>query len=316
MAEDTKQFDKDDVSDETIRRFLLAWLEDDERVIFEERLFREEGFAQRVRLAELELADDYAFQRLSHQERERFEIAFSVSVARRQQLSVSKALRDSSFLSAAPEAASGTETRASARQTLLRLFGFNRPVLGYAIGFAALLLFAVIVWVVVRERRSDQSQIARHQPTPVATREFAHPTASPPPLSTVSPRPTVKTSPTPQVSSSLPLVATFVLLPGTLRESGGTTRIDVPQAEPGIVRLQLKLDTDEPGVYVAELLTAEGQTLSTVRNLRPNQSDSISRVALDVPTRLLKSGDHQVKLSRTVAGSTASAGRYYFRVTQ
>jgi anti-sigma factor RsiW len=314
MAEDTKQFDKE--TDETIRHFLLGWLEDDERVIFEEHLFRDEGFEQRVRLAELELADDYAFQRLSPQERERFETAFPVSVARRQQLSVSKALRDSSFLSAAPEAASGAETRVSARETLLRMFGFNRPALGYAIGFGALLLFAVIVWVVVRERRSNQSQITRHQPTPVATREFAHPTASLPPLSTVSPQPTVKTRPTPDVSSSLPLVATFVLLPGTLRESGGTTRIAVPQAEPGIVRLQLKLDADEPGAYVAELLTAEGQTLSTVRNLKPNQSDSISRVALDVPTRLLKSGDYQVKLSRTVDGSTAGAGLYYFRVTK
>ena len=56
-------------SDETIRRFLLGGLSASERPLFEQRLITDDDLDARVRLAELELADDYAFERLSAPER-------------------------------------------------------------------------------------------------------------------------------------------------------------------------------------------------------------------------------------------------------
>jgi hypothetical protein len=89
-----------------------------------------------------------------------------------------------------------------------------------------------------------------------------------------------------------------------------------PQNERAIVRLQLALEGDQPGQHSADLLTAEGRPVYVGRRVRIEKTDPTARVVFDVPVRLLKSGDYQVKLNWIVGGSTTSGGRYYFRVTQ
>jgi hypothetical protein len=322
MAENSKQLDNDgfgEISDDMIRRFLLGGLAAGEPVVLEQRLFSDESFAERVHLAEFELADDYAFERLTAAERAQFASAFPVSLARRQQLSVSRALRDSSLLSTAPAVASPVKTRTTVRELLLRLFGSNRPVLGYALGFAALLLFAGIVWMAVKERRSGQPVIATYEPTPLPSPAASRPTETQTPVSTVSPEPASKPSGPPDNSSTRTVIATFVLSPGALRDGGDMTRLAVPQTERGMIRLQLMLETNAtagPGSYAAELLTAEGRALYVSHKLKTSNPELSSRLAFDVPRELLQPGDYQVKLGRRVGGSTTSAGRYSFRVTE
>ena len=75
-----------EVSDETIRRFVLGRLSVSEQPAFEQRLFSEDALDARVRLAELDLADDYAYGRLSNDERALFEEKFLVSADRRQKV--------------------------------------------------------------------------------------------------------------------------------------------------------------------------------------------------------------------------------------
>lgn len=312
MAEDTKETRDNDFSDETIRRFLLGRLAAGERATFEAKLFSDEAFEERVQLAEIELADEYAFDRLGAEERGLFEKVFATSEARRQQLRASRALRRSLTLSNQPAPAAQREARTGAREALLGLFG--RPVLGYALGFAALLLLVGIVWVVVRDRRAPRPrEIATRAPTPAATREFAHPSASrvPSPQENGKPTPT----PTPDVAAIPPLIASFVLSPGALREGGKMTQVAVPANRPGVIRMLLPVD-DEPGTYVAELLTAEEKSLLVSGKLKANTTNGHVRVAFDVPTRWLQGGDYQIKLSRTNNGSTSGVGLYYFRVTQ
>src|SRR5438128_11619634 len=97
MADNTEQFDKENspvFPEEAIRRFLFGGLDAAEQLRFEEALFVDERLETRVRLTECELADDYAFGRLSAAESELFEQRFLVSTARQQQINVSKALRD------------------------------------------------------------------------------------------------------------------------------------------------------------------------------------------------------------------------------
>ena len=81
------------VSDETIRRFLLGGLSVSDQPLFEQSLFLSEGLDTRVRLAEVELADDYAYGRLTPADRKLFEENFLVTADRERELRVSDVLR-------------------------------------------------------------------------------------------------------------------------------------------------------------------------------------------------------------------------------
>src|SRR5260370_26213318 len=81
-------------SDEAIRRFLLGRLSASEQPAFEKQLFSSTLLDARVRLAELDLADDYAYGRISAGERDLCEEKFLVNSDRRREVEVSIALRD------------------------------------------------------------------------------------------------------------------------------------------------------------------------------------------------------------------------------
>ena len=61
-----------DVSDDSIRHFLLGQLPASEQTLFEEELFTNADLEGRLRLAEFDLADDYAFKRLTESETKAF----------------------------------------------------------------------------------------------------------------------------------------------------------------------------------------------------------------------------------------------------
>src|SRR6266480_3267422 len=81
-------------TDDAIRRFLFGRLGFAEQTAFEERLFTDDSLEARVRLAEFDLADDYALERLSAADRKAFEKKFLLSAERKRQLTISRALGD------------------------------------------------------------------------------------------------------------------------------------------------------------------------------------------------------------------------------
>jgi len=304
LAEKTEQFNSEgppEFSDELIRRFLLGRLSAEGQSRFADRLFAAEDLEWRVRLAELELADDYAFERLSAQERLLFEQKFLVSADRKQKVSVSRALRNHF---APPAIAKTTE-----RQRLSP-FGFNQPVWRFAFGVAALLLLIGTVWLVVREPRIKQRILARHPAAPAKTRESAHPKdASPAPIHETTAPPGPDHEPT-----ALPLpIASLVLSPNGSREGDNLPRVKLSESDRGIVRLQLTLTNKQSGTYRAQLLTIAGQSVFSAQSLGPADT-SPARIDFDVPPGMLKAGDYEVKLSRVTEGSKESEARYYFRV--
>jgi hypothetical protein len=103
------------------------------------------------------------------------------------------------------------------------------------------------------------------------------------------------------------------LSPGALRDGGEMARLTLPRGARAVLRLQLALESDEPGTYEAALLTAEGLRVSGARGLKARRSGPDVVVSFDVPARLLRAADYQVKLSRRTGGRTESAGLYYFR---
>src|SRR6202007_585924 len=90
MIEDNQQA----FSDEAVRRFLLGSLNTTEQSLFEHSLFVDEAPAQRVRLAELKLPDDYKPNRLSRADRDLFRRRFLLTADREKKLEVSRALHE------------------------------------------------------------------------------------------------------------------------------------------------------------------------------------------------------------------------------
>lgn len=320
MSEEDQDFSdrgSDFFSDETIRLFLLGRLRADERARFEERLLLDDEMERRVRRVEYELADDYAFGRLTMDERGPFTQNFLVTEERQQKLAVSQVLRKE--LSQQPGSTNVAQTRIMSRlRGTSGLFGFGRvgrPALSFALAFVALLIFGGLVWLVMKSPRSKtQPAVTRRQPVPTGTREYAHaPSLTPETTGTPTPVPqTTETSGEPDLS---PLIATFVL-PKAQRAGGETIRITIPPGANDIVRLELSLESAEAATYRAELFTAEGQSITVGPEVRVSSSNLQAKVVLDVPARLLKVGDYQIKLSRTAGGSVQDVGRYYFRALE
>lgn len=298
-------------SDNTIRLFLLGSLIEEERANFEAVLITNDSLEARVRLAELELADDYAFNRLNADERASFEKFFLVTDERKQKLTASRALQNYVVSQTAEKQNTTThiETKPSLREKFLRFFNFKRPAFVFAVSFTALILFAGVVWLATRNlNNKNENIIVRHEtptPTPQPSRSTETiPTPTPDTIS--SPKPTPA-----QIDSTAPMVASFVLLPGSLRDEGEMTRITLPKGERDIVRLELTLESNEAGLYRIELLTGEGLQVLTL-----NRNGANSKVIFDIPANLLKIGDYQIKLSRVVKGEIEAVGRYSFRALQ
>ncbi len=299
-------------SDETIRLFLLGCLRSDERARFEERLLLDDEMERRVRRVEYELTDDYAFDRLRMEEREPFTQNFLVTEERQQKVAVSKALRQE--LSQQPASTSAAQTRITPRlRAKADLFGFGsfgRPTFSFVLAFVALLIFGGLVWFVMKSPRwKTQPAVTRRQPVPSGTREYAHA-----PSQTPETKASPASAPTTEMPSSF-LIAAFILPKGQ-RDGDEMVRITIPPGANDIVRLELSLESTEAATYRAELFTAEGQSITVAPEVMVSSSNLQAKVVLDVPARLLKVGDYQIKLSRTTGGSVEDVGRYYFRALE
>jgi anti-sigma-K factor RskA len=74
----------------TIRRYLLKDLSDDQQQAIEKRLLTEDDLLEELGIAEDELIDEYLAEKLSEEERERFEQNFLATPERRQKVQFSR----------------------------------------------------------------------------------------------------------------------------------------------------------------------------------------------------------------------------------
>lgn len=293
MPEPTEQF-----SDETIRRFLLGSLTAAEQATFDERLFSEDGLEKRVRLAECELADDYAFERLKAADKELFEQKFLVTAARHQKLTVSEALRDrfapDSVVTIVPSAMTIAER-------LQRRLGFGRPAWKLAFRVIILLLLIGTMWSVLRGPRLGKRLLALRPAAPVATpapnqQDAHHPKTSPEPLK--------ENAPPDQIAP-----VTIMLVPQHGYDPTHIATVSLPGGEQSSLHVQLTFKREQE-LYRAELLTIAGQSVFSEGGLKSAAGgDSVD---FNVPGKFLNSGDYQIKLSQLTDGSGVAT--YYFRV--
>lgn len=297
-------------SDEAVRRFLFGRLSPAEQSNFEAHLFTDDRLEARVRLAEFELADDYALARLGAADRKAFEEKFLLTADRKRTLNVSTALRDRF----APTSTAATPvTKSSIGERLRFLVGLNQRRWRFAFGVAVFVVLVAAAWLAMREARNKrevyQPPIVRSSPSPSSKREAGHPSGAASPAEhqiTPSPMP-------PHEPTASPAIVSVALLPGAAPDDDKLPRINLPKGEHDIVRLQLALKANRTRTYRAEILTTDGQSVFSAQSLQPADNGA-SNVDFDVPAAILKPSDYQVKLGRADGGLKESFASYYFRV--
>jgi hypothetical protein len=313
MPDNTRQFRENssvEFTDDAMRRFLFGRLSAAEQTTLEERLFTDDGLEARVRLAEFDLADDYALERLSPADREAFAERFLLSAERKRKLEVSSALRDR-FASASTV----EQTARHGSERFRLLFGFNQRAWRLAFGVAILAVLVGMVWLLVKEPRITEGIKAgifnRRAPIPApsAPRMAEHSNNT----SSMPEHPTTPLPMPPHEPTASPAILSVDLFSDASRDRDKIPLIDLPKGEHDIVRLQLALKLKQPGSYRADLLTVDGQSVFSSQSLQSTDTNA-GKVEFDVPAALLKTGDYRVSLRRADDGSKRAVASYYFRV--
>jgi hypothetical protein len=293
------QTNSQEFSDDSIRRFLLGRLQDSEQTLFEEQLFIDGDLEARLRLAEFELADDYAFKRLTESETKAFRERYLLTTARNQKLNVSQAIRDR-FLTEPV-----TEIKPTVYQRLVPWFDLRRPAWRYAFATLILVLFLGTVFLVTKETRIVKWILPdRFKPRP-----HASPTPQMMNHSTGSSSPVHDEPSPPAVPHESPLIVSLTAA-SSIDQSPVIT---LPVGENALVRFQLLIKDGAQGVYRADILTTSGETLFSAGSLKPFGAKPAS-ISVDVPAKALKNGQYQIRLTRTDDQGKPENSQYHFRV--
>lgn len=325
--------------EEQIRRYLLGEQSEAEMARLEDDAFTGPGGEELQGLiasVENDLMDEYARGELTPVERVRFEARFLNSERRRTRVGFAAALAAAD--EGAPSPAVGVvdaEPHASARSPLISLLSYIRtasPALKFALASGVLALAAVAVWYAAdaSRRRTEAARVeterhlaeararaeeaarsrqgARDRPGPHGAFPSPSPHASPSPAPPRNARPYQEGN---ARRSPVPAIASFTLLPGSLRGEGeGPQSLSVPKGGRS-VRLRLVLDEVAlRGDVRAEVFAGERKVLSRT-GLRVRRSRSGSFVNLDVP---VAPGTHFVKIVGRAPDGSAVTTLYNFKV--
>jgi len=283
-------------SDETIRRFLLGRLEATEQALFEQSLFMDDDLEERVRLAEVELADEYASDRLTLTDLQTFRDRFLLTKDRARLLTVSKALYEN--LTPAPI------VRDAALFRFGDLFNLRRHVWKYAFALLILLLALTTALLVKKERlRLVNTGVPKPQ------HALPQPSANQTPVK-MGHAPNSSAPPHRETSPALPLheglTTSVVLVSGTSLDSSPVISVNGD-----VLKIELMLDQPLAASYDVDVLTTSGESVFSATALKRDDNETLS---FDVPTSALTAGDFQIEVRRNNSESKGSAETYYLRV--
>jgi hypothetical protein len=284
-------------SDEAIRRFLLGSLNSSDQALLEHSLFMDETLEERVRLAELELSDDYTTDRLTPADRELFTQRFLLTTDRARTLAVSKALHDNF-------AVADSIARVSFWQNAVSLFDFRRHAWKYAFATLSLILLLLATALLVKK---DQPRWYVYP--------FKPPKAGPRPSATSTPRITNHTNnaPAPTHNESSPTLPLHEGLTTSIVLDSKTPLESAPAISTGGDVLTVQLTLDEPFAesYDVSVMTVAGEPVFSADGVQRTEEQTLG---FDVPSDSIKRGDFKVTLTRIDGESKENAGTYYFRV--
>lgn len=170
---------KQQSEDETVLRlYLLGALTQEERSRIEERLFLSNDYFQLLQAAEDELIDDYIYEELTLDDRDRFETHFLSAPGRREDLKIARALREYISQEVEPDspplASVSVNPSQPSETSKVVSFPFWRNLSTFArvsLAAAALIVFAIGIWQVIKAmRHQEQSRpMQAQQPVPQPT---------------------------------------------------------------------------------------------------------------------------------------------------
>lgn len=320
---------------DSIRRYLLGELPEQEREQVEQRLMTEDDLYQRLLLAEDDLIDEYVSGALSEHDREKFSRRLLRVPELRQDVRSTMALRKHAL-----ETGSQAAARDSPAPQLLSLFDrlrkfFMRPAIGVAFAAALLAAVGLAAWLAVQNSRLRQEVArlqARQTPLPAPRPELQEELAAERlrneqlsvelrrqqellaeetrKLQQAQGQQRPAPAPKPDPRSGVSPVFAFTLGAGAVRESGELKKISVP---PGArdVRIRLDLAANDYHRYRAVLQTVEGREVFSSQALRASRTF----VQFNIPAARLSPGDYRVRLSGVnSSGEGDEIDSYYFRV--
>lgn len=320
------------------RRFLLGEMSEDDRGAFEERFVADEELFERMCVVEDELIESYVGGTMNAAEKEKFERAFLTTSRRRERVEFTRAMFDKLAEQKEFAAAKNVETvktNPSIWDLITGFFKFPSFAFGAALG---ILLFVFGGWFLLKNSKNNQ-EFAR-QNTPTATVESNQSNSNQnvqsnqsniAVSSNLNALPKVETNKNiPAQKKEMPykklpalkeekpkeeraaVSPVFALFAGTVRSSGKTQELNLPESA-GNILLQLNLESRDYKIYTAQIVDADGAVIAGSKNLTADGS----KIKFFVSARKLARGDYIVKLSAlNPQNETESVADYPFRVNR
>jgi hypothetical protein len=278
---------------ETMVRYLLGELADEERDRLEEQYFQDDLLHEQLLAVETELVDDYVQGKLTSDRENRFENRYLTSPEGNKKVQFARSLAVSLGNLHRPASAQRTPLW----QQVLTLFGSQSPTLRYAVLMAVLLLL-LSPFLIMRLYRTNPDNRLAGSITGKKQQE-----KSPGKAGVETPK-----------EPLMPVLA-LALVP-MLRSGATSNALEIPLGEFHI-RLQLALQNDDYPSYRVILQTPEGRDLHRVDSLKAAISaPGGKQVLVDLPASSPGPGDYIVRLSGVRTDGTAEElDAYAFRIT-
>ena len=295
------------------RRFLLGQLSSDEQGSIEELAFDDPQSFEVLQAAEDDLIDEFVYDDLSAEERERFQEYYLAQPGRREDVRIASALR-AYFDRAQPVPTLWDELR--------RWFHVGAtPLIPIAAKMAAIIAVVVIGLVTLVPRIigpgvNPLPQIAQQQPSPLPSPTST--ASETPPQPSLSPAPTRPPQNKPPRHSTPPLYA-FQLVPGAPTRSGQAdiTEVSLASLASGPAGFELAITQNTSYPTFQATLEQDSIKIQTWPNLRPAKIHSLGNVIrIRVPFNLLEESKlyHFVLKGVAANGNLEDVDKYYFRV--
>jgi hypothetical protein len=284
--------------DERLRRYLLGHLRELERDALDELLIADDELRTAVDAAERDLIDEYVRGGLHGDEKSSFEQLFFASARRRQKVTVARALANAT--AASRPLHRNAEPQIERRSWLSWIFPSTRPAVGFALAALALLMFAGAVWFVYRQRPPAERAGIENSAPPAAVpisptpQEASPPDKGPDTEIVTGPNNSNSGAASEQRLQQTPSVASFLILPGSVRSSDDGQLLTIP-ARAQSVKLRLSLEGQPAtGAVRAELRrqSADGELVWRTGSVRAQRSSLGPFVLMELPAAKLPAGKY------------------------
>jgi hypothetical protein len=288
--------------DDTLRRYLLGQLPEPERDKLEDHLVVDADGRAEVEAVERDLIDDYVRGGLEGDEKDHFERLFLSSPRRQQKVTFARTLKDVADTS--PVTSRNADSQIESRSWLSLLFP-KQLAAGFALTAAVLLIIAV-VWVVTNRQQQAPGRVGTDSNTSQGEQAAVPVNSTPEERITPNKGSNEQTAvmgnnATPSMTPSqraqqTPSVASFLILPGSLRGSDEGQVLTIP-ARAQSVRLRLSLEGQPAtGAVRAELrrASAEGELVWITGIVRATRSSLGPVVSIEVPADKLPAGKYTI----------------------